>query len=282
MHRQDQVEARIQPGLISGLIDVGTTQLYHDMRGSGPPLLFITGATGDADEWAQITPALVSEFTVVTYDRRGFSRSPRPPGWTATSVGEQADDAAALLRTLELTPATVVGHSSGASIACALVAQHPALVRHAVLYEAPLFAVIPGGEQIAAGMRAAVEEALAAGGPRHAMEMFMRQNAGDETFELFAAADPQQLERVLNNGAVFFPLELRPFMAFVPDREQLRASGVPLTVVVGEQNRHTWFGAAATWLADGAGAGLVELPGGHAGFVADPQAFIELVRRSAR
>ena len=35
---------------------------------------------------------------VVSYDRRGYSRSPRPADWTTTSVDEQADDAAALLR----------------------------------------------------------------------------------------------------------------------------------------------------------------------------------------
>ena len=35
----------------SGLIQTGTTKLYHEVRGSGPALL-ITGGTGDAGEWA--------------------------------------------------------------------------------------------------------------------------------------------------------------------------------------------------------------------------------------
>ena len=62
----------------------------------------------------------------------------------------------------------------------------------------------------------------------------------------------------------------------------MRASGVPLTVAVGAENRDTWYGAAAAWLAEGTGADLVELPGGHGGFVSHPQAFIELVRRIVR
>ncbi len=99
----------------------------------------------------------------------------------------------------------------------------------------------------------------------------------------FAAAEPAALDRVLNNGAVFVPFEMMMFGAFVPNREQMRASGVPLTIVVGEESRDdTWFGDAATWLADGAGATLVTLPGGHIGFVTHPQAFVELVRRVAR
>ena len=76
----------------SGLIDVGTTTLYHEVRGRGPALLLITGGGGDAGFWKHVDPALKNWFTVVSYDRRGASRSPRPAGWIATSVDELADD----------------------------------------------------------------------------------------------------------------------------------------------------------------------------------------------
>jgi pimeloyl-ACP methyl ester carboxylesterase len=267
---------------MSGLIDTGTTKLYHELRGGGPALLLVTGGTGGADEWGPVAPTLAEELTVVTYDRRGMSRSPRPDGWTATSMPEQADDAAALLRALELAPAVVVGHSGGASIACSLVERHPELVRHAVLYEAPLLAVVPDGEAVVAGLQATVDRAMAEGGPRRAMEAFMRLNAGDQVVdELFASLPPAQVDMVLGNGEVFFPIELPAFAAFVPDRERMRASGVPLTVAVGADNRDTWFGAASAWLAGGTGAKLVELPGGHVGFLTHPEPFVELVRRVA-
>ena len=266
----------------SGLIQAGTTKLYHEVRGSGPALLFITGGTGDAGEWAHVAPTLAEECTVVTYDRRGMSRSPRPDGWTATSMPEQADDAAALLRALDLAPAVVVGHSGGASIACSLVARHPELIRHAVLYEPPLLAMLPDGQALA-GLRAAAEQAMAVGGPRQAMEVFLRGNAGDEVADQWLESlDRTERDRILGNGAVFFPIELPAFAAFIPDQEGMRASGVPLTVVAGEQNRDTWMGAAAAQLAEGTGADLVELPGGHGGFVSHPREFIDLVRRIVR
>src|SRR5262252_3222970 len=93
----------------------GTT-LYYEKEGAGTPVLFIAGSTGDAGNFTRAADLLASEFTVVTYDRRGNSRSPRPAGWTTTSVSEQADDAAALIEALDLSPAVVFGASAGGPI----------------------------------------------------------------------------------------------------------------------------------------------------------------------
>jgi pimeloyl-ACP methyl ester carboxylesterase len=267
----------------TGLIDVGTTTLYREVRGSGPSLLLITGGDGDAGFCSHIAPALAGEFTVVTYDRRGLSRSKQEHGSTVTSVDDHVDDAAALLETLNLASAVVVGHSGGASIACGLAARYPRVVRHAVIYEPPLLAVVPNGAEIVGGFQAMVEQAMAEGGPRRALEAFIRANAGDEAYELWlASTEPALRERIFGNAATFFSIELPVFATFVPDRDRLRTSGVPLTVVVGEDNRDGWFGAAARWLVEGTGAGLVELHGGHGGFVTHQAEFVALVRGVAR
>ena len=264
----------------SGLIQAGTTKLYHEVRGSGPALL-ITGGTGDAGEWANLAPTLAEECTVVTYDRRGISRSPRPDRWTATSMAEMADDAAALLRALDLAPAVVVGHSGGASMACGLVARHPEVVRHAVLFEPPLLAVVPQGQQMVAGMRAVIEPAMAEGGPRRAMEAFIRGNAGDEVADQWFESTLPGVTASWTTARCSSRSSCRRSQSSCPTGRACGASGVPLTVAVGAENRDTWYGAAAAWLAEGTGADLVELPGGHGGFVS-PQAFIELVRRIVR
>src|SRR5215204_6360240 len=84
------------------------TVLHTETRGQGRAVLLIAGAGGDAAELAGVAATLADQFTVTTYDRRGNSRSPRPTGWTQTSLAEQADDAAALLATLGQRPAVVV------------------------------------------------------------------------------------------------------------------------------------------------------------------------------
>ena len=63
-----------------GLVEVNGAQIYYETRGSGPPLLLIMGLTGDAGWFEPLAEILAEQFTVVTYDRRGNSRSPRPDG----------------------------------------------------------------------------------------------------------------------------------------------------------------------------------------------------------
>ena len=96
-------------------VTVNGTELYYEVRGTGPPVLLIMGATGDGGHLDALADALADEFTVVSYDRRGNGRSPAPDGWETTSPEEQADDAAALLDALRTGPAAVFGTSTAAA-----------------------------------------------------------------------------------------------------------------------------------------------------------------------
>jgi pimeloyl-ACP methyl ester carboxylesterase len=139
------------------IVTVGPVQLYYEVRGSGPPVLFIMGATGDAGHFSTVAEQLADEFTAVTYDRRGNSRSSRPLGWDTTTVEEQADDAAGLLRALELAPAAVFGSSSGAICALSLLVRHPELVRGAILHEPPMLSVLGRQDDVQAAIGRLVE-----------------------------------------------------------------------------------------------------------------------------
>ena len=74
----------------SQLVEVDGAQLYCEVRGAGEPLLLVVGLTGDAGWYEPLADLLAERHTVITYDRRANSRSPRPPGWTSTTIGEQA------------------------------------------------------------------------------------------------------------------------------------------------------------------------------------------------
>jgi pimeloyl-ACP methyl ester carboxylesterase len=121
------------------------SDLYRELRGSGPPVLFISGASGDAGHFAGAAARLADEFTVVAYDRRGCSRSAGLGDGETMSIATRADDAAALIEELGLAPAIVFGTSGGGDIALELVARRPELVRGAIVHEPALVAL--AGEQ---------------------------------------------------------------------------------------------------------------------------------------
>jgi pimeloyl-ACP methyl ester carboxylesterase len=100
-----------------GLLEINDARIYHEVRGSGPSVLFIAGATADCGHFQRVAELLSDEFTVVTYDRRANSRSPRPDDWDKTSTEEQSEDAARLIEALGIAPAAIFGNSVGRSSA---------------------------------------------------------------------------------------------------------------------------------------------------------------------
>jgi acetyltransferase/esterase len=50
-------------------------RLYYETRGTGPLLLLIADANGDANVFPPLADLLAANLTVVTYDRRGYTRS---------------------------------------------------------------------------------------------------------------------------------------------------------------------------------------------------------------
>lgn len=260
---------------IHGTATVNGAELSYERRGSGPPVLFIQGATGDAGTFAQVAELLADEFTVVTYDRRGNSRSPRPAGWTTTSMDEQADDAAGLLEALDLAPAAVFGTSGGAIILLNLLLRHPDVLRGALVHEPPLVSVLPNAAELGAQFQARIEQALARGGPRGAMEAFIRADAGDANFEHL---DPDLRERMLGNSELFWSIELPAFISFVPDATALARTNVPVQVLAGIDSRGVYLHDAARWLADRLGTDLEELPGAHAPYLDHPREMAEALR----
>ena len=238
-------------------IDVNGTNIYYERQGSGPPLLFIHGALGDASRFTTFGQRLADAFTIVAYDRRGHSRSPRPNGWKPTGVDEQADDAAALLAALALAPANVYGSSGGAIIALNLVMRHPDVVRRAILHEPPLFSVLQHPEAVRAEMGGAIEKGMAAGGPPAAAEAFLRWVAGDASWE---ALSPEQQERTRANFGTFAEEVAAP--PYQPEPSAMKAVTLPVRVLASTDSM-PWFAEAAGWVAANLGVELVRTPGSH-------------------
>src|SRR5918998_1235989 len=136
-------------------------ELHHDVRGTGTPVLLVPGLPGDGGQFDVVADRLADRHTVITYDRRGYSRSPRPVGWDATTVSEQAADAAQLLEAVANVPAVVYGTSNGALFAIELALTRPELVAGVMLHEPPLLSVLADPEPVGAAIGALVQPAFA-------------------------------------------------------------------------------------------------------------------------
>ncbi|MEV6258844.1 alpha/beta fold hydrolase [Nocardia sp. NPDC051929] len=248
------------------------TELHYETRGDGPPILFISGAFGDAGGWEAVSESLSETNTVITYDRRGNSRSPAPDGWTATSLHQQAGDAAALLEFLDVGPAAVWANSLGGAIGLNLALQRPDLVRLAVLHE-PFLAFLLEDPTVATGpMLEAIAPFLAAGDYRGGAEAMLRLVAGSDVYDAIA---PALRDRMLGNAATLFNTEFPGLSELTAETFQPQ---VPLTIAIGAESP-SYLTAGAHRLADLLHIEVHRLAGAHVPHVTHPDIVVALCRQ---
>jgi pimeloyl-ACP methyl ester carboxylesterase len=123
-------------------------RLYYELRGEGPLLAVVPGAKGEADIYRDLADELSTRYQVMTYDRRGFSRSQLDGAQDyQRRLATDADDARGLIRHLGDEPATVYGNSTGALVALEVLIRHPDVVRTVIAYEPRMVRLLPDGEQ---------------------------------------------------------------------------------------------------------------------------------------
>jgi pimeloyl-ACP methyl ester carboxylesterase len=132
---------------------------------------------------------------------------------------EQAEDAAALLASLEVSDAVVAGVGFGALIALDLAVRHTALVRAVVAADPPLYAFVPDANEELAEQRRVLQDSMATGGVDAAVEAW-----------LAGRADPDALARAKASHQGFFA-DYAGLASWPVTRGQLRSLSVPLTVV---------------------------------------------------
>jgi pimeloyl-ACP methyl ester carboxylesterase len=211
---------------MSPTVEAAGVELAYRERGDGEAVLLVHGMADDAAGWDELVDRLAGRARVIAYDRRGYGASGAPDPYERTTVQEQAEDAAALLRALDAIPALLCGRDIGTLACLDLIKRHRPLVRAAVLIDPPLYALAPAATEALAEERLRLEEALRAGGPQAAVSEFVGGARGGDARLARATAVP----------AAFFA-DYGGLASWPVSRRELRGLDVALAVLTTPEAR---------------------------------------------
>jgi len=136
----------VVPALAAGqsrMLNVGDASIRYEVTGQGPAIVFVHGWAQDLSIWDEQARAFAPQYRVLRFDRRGFGES--------TGYADQSADPAdllALLDSLGIPNAHIVGLSAGARTALEFAAAYPTRVNSIVYYGGgpmPGFPAMPNG-----------------------------------------------------------------------------------------------------------------------------------------
>jgi acetyltransferase/esterase len=242
--------------------------LYFETHGDGPLMVMIPGASGVAASFRMAANQLAAHYTVVLYDRRGFSRSQLDgPQDYSHRLQTEADDVRRLIEHIGNEPATVFGASSGGIIALEVMIRHPDVVRMLVPFEPPVVLHLPDGQKWV-GFFYQVYDLYRQAGVKPAMERFGEHAFPDIDRQAMAQAPKNEA-----NAIYWFEHELRQYPAVELDLHALSRHAERIVLAVGREARGYPAHEATVALARTLGRNVVELPGGHVGCIAQPAEF---------
>lgn len=256
-------------------LDVPGARLYYETHGSGPLLVMIPGASGAADGFRMVTEHLSAHYTVLIYDRRGFSRSELDgPQDYDRRLATDADDVRRLIEHAGDGPGIVFGASSGGIIALEVLTRHPAVVRTLVPFEPPAVRQLPDGQKWV-DFFAGIYDLYRQSGTEPALGEF-REHA-------FAESDRRVMARAPRNDAnatYWFEHELRQYPPVDLDLAALAAHAHRIVLAVGRESQGYPCREVNVELGKKLGREVIELPGGHVGCIAHPADFAREFRQA--
>jgi pimeloyl-ACP methyl ester carboxylesterase/DNA-binding transcriptional MerR regulator len=274
-----------RPTVSSGFAAVADADLYYERRGDGPALLLITGGGDDSEYYSGLADVLASSYTVMTYDRRGNSRSRLHGAPVPIDMAAQSADAVAVLKECGFSSAVVFGNSGGATIALDLAVRYPSVVSVIVAHEPPLPLALADPAPVMATFDD-ISRVLAEQGWQPAFRLFQTRVARLSPEEAAWLLDPgpgpgvplETMRRVSRNWEYLIRYEMRSFVDYLPDFGALRASQARIVLAAGAGNSDPLRREVSLAVAEQANAEFAEFPGGHNGPLDLPAAFAARLR----
>jgi pimeloyl-ACP methyl ester carboxylesterase len=265
------------------LAEVPGGTLYYQTRGTGPALILSCGGPGNADTLALLAESLQDTYTVITYDRRGYSRSHLDDPAEKASIARHSDDLRHLITHLGTGPAAVFGTSFGALIALDLAAIAPAAIATLVVHEPPLGQILAGTERQPFDLNLDTEPDPAAALNAIAASVGVKRGlTGDGPARRPGGGEGGASGPRPDDVELFIRRDVPAIGDYHLDLDRLDAMAGRLIITASEEGRGFYPYQCAQRLAVHLGTRLVELPGNHAGMIQQPAEFADRLRRLLR
>ncbi|MGW5360308.1 alpha/beta fold hydrolase [Actinopolymorpha pittospori] len=266
----------------AGLVKVEGARLYYEVRGRGPVLLVGESGEGHARRSRDLVDQLVDTYTVVTYDRRGLSRSTPIADGPPATLSVHADDASRVLAEVTDEPALMLGLSIGAVIGFHLAVEHPGKVGTLVAFEpvAPWLLPEPLRDRHRDELREVQElyhhDGLQAAFPKVAEILGIDLASQDREPDL--TPQPMTPERT-RNFHHFLEHDFTAVQVDDLDPKELVRTPTRIVPAAGVATpRHVFDRQCADQLTELLGVSLTEFQGGHNANLTHPRAFAARLR----
>jgi pimeloyl-ACP methyl ester carboxylesterase len=252
-------------------VEVAGGSLWYRTQGMGPALILMGGGPSNADTLKPLASRLAQDWTVVSYDRRGYSRShaidpdyPTSPAGP-TGIPLHADDARRLIADLGSGPVAVFGTSFGALIALELAAAAPAALGALIVHEPPLGQLLAGHDRQPFDLDLGAEQDPAAAINAIAASVGVNRGRTPDAGH-GPGGNPADIELFIRRDA--------PAIGdYHLDLCRLGSLAGRITVAGSRESRGFYPYQCAERLARHLGTPLAELPGDHAGMIRHPAEF---------
>lgn len=218
-------------------MSIGDVGLEVEVMGRGEPVLVIQTAL-DVDELRPLSQHLArtGEYQVFHYHRRGYAGS--GPVLPPRSMADEAMDAGALVRALDVVPVHVVGASFSAAVALVLASRFPELVQTLAVVEPP-----PAGTDGTPEFREVARQLLEnhhALGPQPALEQFMTMLVGPGWRGAAERELPGSVQAMERDAPTFFASDVPALVSWRFDATDAARVRCPVLCVGGAESS-AWF-----------------------------------------
>ncbi|MHD0396533.1 alpha/beta fold hydrolase [Staphylococcus simulans] len=266
----------------------GATLQYHKV-GKGPVLILIPGANGTGDIFLPLAQHLANDFTVIAVDRRGYGNSSLTEPLPAEAsnpdseyrVKRDAQDIAEIAKyESEDEPVYVLGSSSGSIVAMHVLKDHPEVVKHIAFHEPPINSFLPDAQYWQAKNEDIVEVEENEGMVK-AMELFFEAldvaPIDREMMSKPEADSGEASEQRIKEMQNWFLYEIRQYTSSNITLDDFKPYLDRITLLNGTDSHGSFPQKVNEYIASELGLNIVEIPGGHLGYVQKPEGFAKVL-----